>query len=62
MPERREEFFALIDEAIHSHRCNIAKTETRKGELGLAAPDTLDDSIAMSEQEISIRYQLKSAG
>ena len=52
MPERRNEFASLVDEAIHSHRCNIAKAEIRKGELGLAAPDVLDDIIAKSELEI----------
>jgi len=52
MPERRREFLELIDEAIHSHQCNIAKAEIRKGELGLAAPDILDDIITKSELEI----------
>jgi len=60
MSERRKEFFGLIDEAIHSHRCNIAKTEIRKGELGLAAPDTLDNFIVTSEQEIERLESMKA--
>jgi len=58
--ERRTEFIGLIDEAIHSHRCNIAKAEIRKGELGLAAPEVLDEIIRKSEQEIERLETMKA--
>ena len=63
---RREEMIDLFGQAIDAHQRNIAKTEIRKADLGLAAPDILDEEIERSYAEIDrlekMREKSKSNG
>ena len=55
----RNEIVGLIDQAINAHRRNIARAEIRKADLGLAAPDILDISIATSDAGIERLIKLR---
>jgi hypothetical protein len=55
----RSEIVDLIEWAIDAHRRNIAMAELKKAQLGLVAPEVLDDSINSSSAEIDRLCKMK---